>query len=775
MDGKFPKGHPTTAATTGGATTHSHTEGAAGHQHTDTHDHSASVQSGGSRLNDFFMNGGAANVSRDAAHSDHSATDYSSASPTATKSSPLATTDTGSNLPNRYTVRWIQSDGTTDIPVDCLMWWATSGGAPTDFAICDGTGGLPDLREYFLVGAAGGANGGTATAASGHTHNLTHSHPVASHTHSHAGSTGAHTDTSSASGVASSGSNLTIPLAHTHSVSTTPSGTGTTTSDVAVYASQTPEPTWLKLHHVKRTSAGAGIPINLIGLWNGSAAAIPAGWVSCDGTNGTPNLNGNQRYVKGATGDGQLGSTGGSNTHQHTGGSHTHSAGTNAHGGTGSTSQSQVATDFYAAPGAWVGQEHSHGVTIGAASGTTSAVSSASSTTDNSEPPYYTVLYIQILSQIITDTDTYTSSMTEAESVNFVIEDTDTYTSSMTEAESVHAISLTVDSPLPDEALTQSDPTVLWTVTGGTQQTYHVVVTSDAAGTDVVYDSGEVISANGYHQIPAGYLQVNSEYWIWVTVTDTEDLTATAAAVHVTTAFSTSVNVTNLRAAILGGDCGDTGLPGVALYWSQVVPGAGEAFVSYDVYRQEAGGSNIRIAQITAIGTVHYEDYTACPGTTYLYTVTWEATGPSGTLVSVPQSPAIQGRVTFDWTFLHEKNHPQNYVRLPAYEASYTVQQPSSIYRVWGRSKPTIAFTEGFSQTVGIQVLDQMRHKPKDWRNLLTMLERQATNGEILCLRVGVDRVRLFVQSQAAGRQASNQLQYTQGLNFTEVNFEEAV
>lgn len=773
MDAKFPKGHPTTATTTGGATTHSHTEGAAGHQHTASHSHTQSMGAAGSSLADATQSSPVQQISRDGSHSDHSIGNTSTTAPTASAVSPRPTTDTDTNLPSRYTVIWIQSDGSTDVPSGCIMWWATAGGAPTDWALCDGTGGQPDLREYFLTGAAGGGNGGTATAASAHNHALSHSHNITTHLHT-SGAIGSHTDAATVS-LDIGGGNTGVIAGHGHTL-TIPNDTPTSGTTAPNTSDATPDPPYHKLHHVKRTSAGAGIAVGLIGAWNGSSATIPAGWTACDGTAGTPNLNGGEKYLKGATGDGQIGTTGGALTHSHTfSGTHLHTVGAHTHSSPVSTS----APAFYNMVNTLSDSHmlsHQHAVTIGnGGTPNTGSATAATTTSDNQEPPFYTVLFIQILSQVITDTDTYTTSMTESEAVNFVIEDTDTYTSSMTEAESVHAISLTVDSPLPDEALTQSDPTVLWTVSGGTQQTYQVVVTSDAAGLNVVYDSGEVISGNAYHQIPSGYLQVNSEYWIWVTVTDTEDLTATAAAVHVTTAFSTSVNVTNLRAAILGGDCGDTGLPGVALYWSQVVPGAGEAFVSYDVYRQEAGGSNIRIAQITAIGTVHYEDYTACPGTTYLYTVTWEATGPSGTLVSVPQSPAIQGRVTFDWTFLHEKSHPQNYVRLPAYEASYTVQQPSSIYRVWGRSKPTIAFTEGFSQTVGIQVLDQMRHKPKDWRNLLTMLERQATNGEVLCLRVGVDRVRLFVQSQAAGRQASNQLQYTQGLNFTEVNFEEAV
>lgn len=45
------------------------------------------------------------------------------------------------------------------------------------------------------------------------------------------------------------------------------------------------------------------------------SGAIPAGWQICDGTNGTPNLIG--KFVRGASVDGDLRTTGGSLTHKH--------------------------------------------------------------------------------------------------------------------------------------------------------------------------------------------------------------------------------------------------------------------------------------------------------------------------------------------------------------------------------------------------------------------------------------------------------------------------
>lgn len=54
----------------------------------------------------------------------------------------------------------------------------------------------------------------------------------------------------------------------------------------------------------------AAVPTGFIGLWSGAAAAIPTGWVLCDGLNGTPDLR--NCFVVGAQGAYPVGTTGGS-------------------------------------------------------------------------------------------------------------------------------------------------------------------------------------------------------------------------------------------------------------------------------------------------------------------------------------------------------------------------------------------------------------------------------------------------------------------------------
>jgi len=56
---------------------------------------------------------------------------------------------------------------------------------------------------------------------------------------------------------------------------------------------------------------GANMPPGFVGVWTGTIANIPPGWVICDGNNGTPNLLG--RFIEGvATAATNPGTTGGS-------------------------------------------------------------------------------------------------------------------------------------------------------------------------------------------------------------------------------------------------------------------------------------------------------------------------------------------------------------------------------------------------------------------------------------------------------------------------------
>jgi len=69
-------------------------------------------------------------------------------------------------------------------------------------------------------------------------------------------------------------------------------------------------------------SVGESIPSGVITMWSGLISAVPSGWFLCNGANGTPDLR--NRFVYGASVDGDVSAVGGSTTTSEAG-SHTHS------------------------------------------------------------------------------------------------------------------------------------------------------------------------------------------------------------------------------------------------------------------------------------------------------------------------------------------------------------------------------------------------------------------------------------------------------------------
>jgi hypothetical protein len=147
-------------------------------------------------------------------------------------------------------------------------------------------------------------------------------------------------------------------------------------------------------------AAAAVFPTGGIIIWSGSAAAIPAGWLLCDGTSSTPNLR--DRFVVGAGSTYAVGATGGSADAVAV--SHTHTASTNTTGAHTHTEyvngvdQDRVNAVGYYVSGTNVGNgnrasntstgsegDHSHTVTVDSA---------GVSGTNANLPPYYALCYI---------------------------------------------------------------------------------------------------------------------------------------------------------------------------------------------------------------------------------------------------------------------------------------------------------------------------------------------------------------------------------------------
>jgi hypothetical protein len=149
-----------------------------------------------------------------------------------------------------------------------------------------------------------------------------------------------------------------------------------------------------------QTAVAASVPSGGIIIWSGSVAAIPTGWVLCNGSNSTPDLR--DRFVVGAGSTYAVGNTGGSAnaiavSHTHTATStstvtdpgHTHNV-LNTRGGNPDGGAPYIAGATIAAnsdPTA----SNTTGITVATA---TTVASAGSSGTNANLPPYYALCYI---------------------------------------------------------------------------------------------------------------------------------------------------------------------------------------------------------------------------------------------------------------------------------------------------------------------------------------------------------------------------------------------
>jgi hypothetical protein len=123
------------------------------------------------------------------------------------------------------------------------------------------------------------------------------------------------------------------------------------------------------------------IPKGIICIWSGSVASIPAGWVLCDGSNGTPDIRG--KFVLGSSSKFDIGQTGGEESHA-------------------LTIEEMPKHSHTVLPQRSWGQ-HSSGVAFdsGGATGTEIEHKSSFSGNDkshNNMPPYYALCYIMKIS-----------------------------------------------------------------------------------------------------------------------------------------------------------------------------------------------------------------------------------------------------------------------------------------------------------------------------------------------------------------------------------------
>lgn len=169
--------------------------------------------------------------------------------------------------------------------------------------------------------------------------------------------------------------------------SISPAFTGTPTAPTASPSTNTTQIATTEFVTTAITAGGA--PSGLIAMWSGSIATIPAGWLLCNGTSGTPDLR--NRFIVGAGSTYAVAATGGSadaivvsHTHSVTDSGHTHTVvvnnqgqqnGSVSGGGTMPTTASSTLTTASSVTGISINTTGSSG-------------------TNANLPPYYALAYI---------------------------------------------------------------------------------------------------------------------------------------------------------------------------------------------------------------------------------------------------------------------------------------------------------------------------------------------------------------------------------------------
>jgi hypothetical protein len=165
-----------------------------------------------------------------------------------------------------------------------------------------------------------------------------------------------------------------------------PSLTGVPTAPTASAGTTT---TQLATTSFVTTAVTASFPSGGIIIWSGSAAAIPTGWVLCNGTSSTPDLR--NKFVVGAGSTYAVGATGGSADAIVV--SHTHTLTDPGHSHTTGVTGTSILTDVQGGGGRSQPAGNGGTTTSTSTTGISLATTGVSGTNANL-PPYYALCYI---------------------------------------------------------------------------------------------------------------------------------------------------------------------------------------------------------------------------------------------------------------------------------------------------------------------------------------------------------------------------------------------
>lgn len=386
FDGRFSKGAHDTATqnVTGGADNHTHTSPTHSHllnSHTHTYD---LADCGTSNTDDMSNQGGA--IINPANHNHYGNTSTGMSTSYTSSDSLTYASQANNSLPPFYEVIFIQSSGVAT-PTNVIALFNSSV-LPAHWHKCDGGSSSPDLRNKYLRGAAAGQNAGATGGGLTHSHDISHTHTPASHTHS-GGASAANQGGSDNS----NGGVYDVDYRHGHNVVLNSNTAPIAANADVVALSDSVEPLFKKLHAIQKEVTTNEELTGVIGLYTGAIGDLAASWRVCDGTHGTPDMR--DYHLKIANVDGELATTGGSNTHIHTATSHGHSSGgVHTHSGQSDGHVHTVGIDGMG-PNATNRNIAAHNAINVQNVSATYANANTTADSSNNEPSYLTAIFVQ--------------------------------------------------------------------------------------------------------------------------------------------------------------------------------------------------------------------------------------------------------------------------------------------------------------------------------------------------------------------------------------------
>jgi len=233
----------------------------------------------------------------------------------------LCSTQNNSTLPPYYKLAFIMKVNiSSTLPVGAIVMWPNSlASIPEGYALCNGTGGTPDLMDKFIMSVSTAEEPNATGGVLSHNHVYTmipnHTHEIndPGHTHDLQMSPGM------MPGVNAYPQLDIITPGPAFPFSTLLDYTGITINYTGVALTYT-EPTtslppYYKLAYIMKMDSSSNLSVDAIVMWSNSLASIPGGYAVCNGEEGTPNLL--NKFIMGVSESEDPGTTGGALSHKH--------------------------------------------------------------------------------------------------------------------------------------------------------------------------------------------------------------------------------------------------------------------------------------------------------------------------------------------------------------------------------------------------------------------------------------------------------------------------